>query len=269
VAAAPDYPLLRSNLEFELGELSEFLAAAKPVETEGAAIRAAGKLLRRLGICHLLEEADGAAMADRLAASGRAYLAFLPRVRWGELRKPYELCASRADPFFDALAAGDVDGAAEIGRLSAPRWFDGDEYEEDFAWVRCLMALLGDGKATSPDLEQHLATLHRSAAETDEQKVALCDALHSRSQDDLDEAFAAHARARQDAVREERKNPVVEPSWLATEAYVDVEALALVRLATLRGLRPPADLRFAPRAARNARLVRVPAANDWRLAAEG
>lgn len=266
---ATDFPLLRSNLGFELGELSKFLAAAKPVETEGAAIRAVGKLLRRLGICHLLEEADGASMADRFAASGRAYLAFLPRVRWGELKKPYELCASRADPFFDALAAGDVAGAAEIGRLAAPSWFDGEEYEEDFAWVRSLMALLGDGKSPSADLVRHLETLHRAAAESDEHKVAMCDALHSRSQDDLDEAFAAHARARQEAVREERKNPVVEPSWLATEAYVDIEALALVRLATVRGLRPPAELRFAPRAARNARLAAIPDPTAWRRIAEG
>lgn len=269
MATPPDYPLIRSNLEFELGELSKFLAGAKPVEAEGAAYRAVGKQLRRLGLCHLLEEADGATLADRLAASGRAYLAFLPRVRWTELKKPYELCASRADPFFDALAAGDVAGAAEIGRLSAPSWFDGDEYEEDFAYVRALMALLGDGKAPSPDVEQHLATLHRAAAESDEQKVALCDALHARSQDDLDEALAAHARARQAAVAEERKNPVVEPSWLATEAYVDVEALALIRLATLLGLHAPTELRFAPRAARIATLARVPEPGAWRLVAEG
>jgi hypothetical protein len=269
LAIAPDYPLIRSNLEFELGELSKFLAAAKPVETEGAAYRAVGKLLRRLGICHLLGEADGATLADRLAASGRAYLAFLPRVRWTELKKPYELCASRADPFFDALAAGDVAGAVGIGRLSAPAWFDGDEYEEDFAYVRALMGILGDGKVPSPDLEQHLATLHRAAAESDEHRVALCDALHSGSQDALDDAFAAHAGARKAAVAEERKNPVVEPSWLATEAYVDVEALALIRLAILRGLRPPADLRFAPRAARMATLARVPEPGAWRLVAEG
>ena len=65
---------------------------------------------------------------------------------------------SRSEPFFDAIAAADFDGARAIAVASRRTWRQGEEYQEDFLFVDFVMKHFFLG---APDAEcQQTLELH-------------------------------------------------------------------------------------------------------------
>lgn len=230
---APTHAIVEDNLLFRLDALRAAALGGRPIEERGRLVLEVCTRLRRLGLVALLARGDVRAYAADLHASAQEYLRLLGQVRWDAVGDRYWLCASRAHPFFDALAVEDWEGAGAIAAAAAPVRSPGDEFADDFAFVRRVMAMAGP---SSPDAEARLmAQLEAEAAESDP-RVGVCRALHEKDADGFEEALARLAREREAKVAARVHEVGVEGAWHATERFVYVEGLALVRVAARRGL---------------------------------
>jgi hypothetical protein len=260
---AVDLDLVRSNLEFTLGELLDYLATPRRVEVEAAAVQKICDVHRRIGICHLLAEADAPPFFAHLSHSANAYLATMRKVRWDGVVDLYYLCASRAAPFFDALAGANLQAAVAIGSHSRSTWAEGDEYEDDFAYVRTVMALLGGGAAPASDAHAWVDRL-RGAAGEDDPRTGVCAALRDGAATDFEAALRRLAAAYATRMDDERKNGAADPNELATEGRLFVQGAALARLALLRGIEVERKFRLVPEAAYRKPVTVFPDVSTWR-----
>ncbi|RKG86096.1 Imm49 family immunity protein [Corallococcus terminator] len=198
---------------------------------------------RIAGIGSLLMSGTSARLHECLHASARAFVHFASSVPEGQN------LTSRAEPFFDAVACGDTEAARELARLS-PRACDRNrEYEEDFLFVRFLMDhfFLGldarEGKALLKRYEEVLES-------SEDSRLAVCQALLVADEARFDEGLSRMMEAREVRFRKLREKESAAEEVLATEGYVSVEGLALVRLAVSKGLHPLEDHLFIPSVAR-------------------
>jgi hypothetical protein len=260
-----DLELVRDNAAFEAREVLGAFDAARRIEVRAAAVDSLGILYRRIAICHLLADADTQEFLRWLHASGRALAALLTNVRWADVVDRYYLCASRPRGFFDALAAGDLATAAEIGRLAPRELADGDEDEDDFAWARAMMAAVGDGRSASPDAAEWSERL-AAAAGADDPRVAVCRALLAgpRSGDAFERGMAALVARRSEEIDALRGSPSAAPAELATEGHVHVEGVAACRLARIRGVPVGGPHPLVPGAAWAHDLASAPPPDGWR-----
>jgi hypothetical protein len=161
-------------------------------------------------------------------------LSLLRKVEWHSVESPYYLCASRAFPFLDALAAGEPDTAADIARLSATTWMKDDEYEDDFLYMRFLMELTVDRH--SARLTDGLRRLQEVAADREPERLGICEALLAADRTVFDTAMERLELKRREELAIQRKNPGAAPQLLETEPFVFIEGLALARLAASLGI---------------------------------
>lgn len=199
---------------------------------------------RLIGIGSLLLLCDTETFQSHLYRSGRAFLAL-----GAPMDGAWPVALSRAAPFFDALAAFDLEGARELA-VHAPRSRRADsEYEEDFLYVRFLMdhCLLGHPEHEARQtLERFEAVLQGS----EEPRLDVCQAMLAREEERFQEALQrmVSAQLRRYAHLCERGR-LPQETW-ATEAKVCVEGLALGVLAKRVGLRMPDEHPGLPSVAR-------------------
>ena len=194
-----------------------------------------------IGMLLLLGDAD--AFRLHLYKSGRACLHFLE----GVTESPFVL--SRTVPFFDALAAGDFEGARGIARRSRRTWARGVEYEEDFLYMDFLMGHFFR-ELTGTAAEELLQRYEQALQGTEDVRLETCRALLARRGDSFDaalEQMMTGRGARQARLR--AKGSISEESW-ATECQVSIEGLALVALAERAGLEVRQNQLFVPSLAR-------------------
>ncbi|MGH0034604.1 MAG: Imm49 family immunity protein [Myxococcota bacterium] len=204
---------------------------------------------RVLALCHLLQTADGAGFQDRLRRSAQARLAFLGAVRDGLEAPPRFVCASKDVSFTAALAGGDLELARRIAELSRPSRADGVEYEDDFLYIHVLQRLAVDPEAG----EEHEALLARweevleGAASG---PLDACRGLVVREDEAFAEGIESLVRWRQACLESYRDQVSFDPELFATEGRVDVEGLAVLRLAEERGLSTRPEYPLLPSVAR-------------------
>jgi hypothetical protein len=186
---------------------------------------------RLMGIGVLLLLCDTEKFQSHLYRSGRAFLSLVARAG---VTPPVAL--SRTTPFFDALAACDLQGARELATL-APRARQVDlEYEEDFLYVRFLMdhCLLGQPEVESRAcLERFEAVLQGS----EEPRLDVCRALLARDEQQLEESLLRLVSAESRRYARLREQGQLSQERWATDAKVCVEGLALWRLAEQAGVK--------------------------------
>lgn len=254
----------RENLGVELEEVLAELDRHERVEVRAAAIQAVCTIHRRLGIAAVLAEERNRVLLDHLARSGQAYLELLGRVDWRALVDRWDLCASHAAPFLDALAAGDLVRVRAIALLSAPSRSPEDEDEEDYAYMRLLMTLASSD--APPDAETLAAYRAAAEADADAPRAKVVEAILAGDREAFDDALRALAASRADEMDEERRNPSADPVFLLTEAHVFVEGIALARLGALRGVTPIGRIPLIPQPAWRLEPTSFPAAGAWRSA---
>jgi hypothetical protein len=188
--------------------------------------------------------------------SGRAYVHFLGYA------DPGTTLTSKAEPFFDAVAAGDFDGARLIARHSRRDWARGEEYEEDFLFVECLMQqffLEGTPRAGEDLLERYETALQGS----EDARLPVCKALLGGDADDFNASLAQYLSERGDLLAKLDEGGTLMEEESVTEGNLSVEGLALVRLAEHKGLKTERDYLHVPSLARKG--GRVPfSAEAWK-----
>jgi hypothetical protein len=208
------------------------------------------------GIGHFLLYGQADKLHLYLFKSGRAYLAFLPRI-------PEETqVTSRAAPFFDAVACLDLDGALAIAARSRATRHDGMEYPEDFLYVHFLMRhafLKEPAELVGPMLDEYERVLQGS----EDPRLEVCRALLARDAAGFSAALDHHMTAQKDRFdRLMQKEQVSQERW-ATVGQVSIEGLALVNVAASAGIPVGREVLCIPSLAR-ARSAPPSTEDSWR-----
>ena len=150
---------------------------------------------------------------------------------------------SRAAVFWDAIACGHWDAAAEIARHSRstvnPAW----EHEDDFLYVWFLMTryFLDDGSLEAEERQRALLARWSVVLEgRPDPRRDLCEALLHRDTRAFQAAFDATGDAREAELRRRLDDHTLPADDAAWSMPVWLEGLALLRLAERDGLQPDA-----------------------------
>lgn len=241
--------LIRDNALAAVEELEDGLRQPlQPLQREELLSQLS--IYRRIAaIAVLLAEGDVPAFRKDLRLSATARRDLLASDGTGTPSPSRFHCASRVDPLFDALAAGELGLAREIAERSPRRWLEAEEFEDDFRYADFLHEhLLAGARATSPGAERALAAFQKCSADTGSQRLAFCEALLKGDQDAFDAALEELLVERAAEFRD--SGPSRHPERFQTERHVYIEGLALLRLAEERGLRTQPEYRMIPGLAR-------------------
>jgi hypothetical protein len=219
-------PVFRSNAAYYAAEILPLLLGDRVTAKDALSFC---RNCRVRGIAGLFLDGVPADLHRELCRSGRAMLSALGRM------DEAEKATSRLFPFFDAVAACDFDCARGIASLARASWNPEGEYEDDFLYVRVLMKQFFLGA----DPGEHDALVSRWEAVLDgasDVRLDISRALWERAASDFENALVrllAGEKARNGHLR---RGGVLAPDIDATEGYLSVEGIALVRLARRIGL---------------------------------
>jgi hypothetical protein len=245
-----------SNARFDNAELLKAMAA-EPTLTQ---VLTFCENYRIQGIGRFLLYGDADALQLSLYKSGRAYLSFLDRLREAQL------VTSRAGPFFDALAALDLDGAQGVAIRSRRTWHPGMEYKEDFLYVHFLMSHFFLG-AEKPQLLPLLEEYEQVLQGSDDARLEICRAFLEGNAEGFAAGLECHLAAEKQRHDRLLKREAISEEWWATIGQVSIEGLALLTLATHAGLRVSREYQCVPSLARARGTPRHPA-DAWRNVGE-
>lgn len=248
-------PFLPIHVENALEELEERVPLLEAGRLDLDGVLDLCRWYRVAGIGGLFLEGEPAELQRRLAQSGRAF------AHWSERAGEEEKVASLALPFFDAVAAGDLEGAAAIARTSRRSHARGQEYEEDFLFVEWVMQRFVLG-ADAAGLERLLARWEEALDGAADPRLDLARAAAAGKGRAAGLAFRAFLDDRQRTL--EARADLLEPEVADTEGSLSVEGVALARLADAAGLRIGAEFPNVPALARKVRPLQVPA-DVWRM----
>ncbi|WP_160174301.1 Imm49 family immunity protein [Archangium violaceum] len=198
---------------------------------------------RAAGIATLFLGGEPSAFQQLLQCSGRAFAHFLSTVT------PPGPLTSKAQPFFDAVAAGDFEGASQIAHRSRRTWAQGEEYEEDYLFVTfCMQYFTSEAERTPGEalLQRYEAALQSS----EDLRLPACQALRQGDSRAFNEAMRLFLAERGTRMDDRRMRAALSVEEAATEAALAVEGLALVRLAERAGLATEGDFLHIPSVAR-------------------
>jgi hypothetical protein len=218
-----------------------------PIDAAGEFCEETTALRRVLAISRLLLQADVDGYHHELLRSAHSRCYYLARCQ-REGYADFHVAASRAEPFFDALAAGDLALARRIADLSprAPR-ID-EEYLEDFHYVHLLHLHVRSEGRDAEGLERQLAafevSLERSGA-----RLELSKALLARDGRAFEAAFQSLLEERAVEVDRQKARFMIDAGDI-TASYVFIEGLAWLKLAEHAGLPTAEEYRFCPAMAR-------------------
>jgi hypothetical protein len=246
-------PVFVSNA---LAENEDLLGEVLSARCELSAILTFCRNFRIAGIGELFLTATPRTFHRRLHQSGRAFAHFLSRADDSRKR------TSKSLPFFDAIAAGDLEGAALIARDSRRTWAQGEEYEEDFLFVEFLMQHFFL-RASAADSQALLKRYAKALQDAEDIRLELCQALLEKEEEAFGQALERFLSERQDHYEALAQEESVTEEVRFTEGMLSVEGLALVRLAEARGLTTEEDLLHIPSIARELPPASLPP-DSWR-----
>lgn len=212
---------------------------------------------RRMGIVELFLSGLPAGLFENLAKSARAFLFYLDRT------EEATQVTSQSEPFFDAVACGDLDVGRAIAERSRSTWNEEEEYEEDFLYVRFLMDH-GVLARELPHLERLLERFEQALKGSDDPRLALCRALQGKNQKRFDETLERMIDDRRRETEKTLRSGEVSPNDAATVCHLWVELLALLRFAEQAGLKLARHYPFAPSVARRMDQAMLPPPDAWR-----
>lgn len=226
--------LIRAWKLGELGELCEELCVA----------------YRTAGIAALLLDLDTDRMHHMFIRSGltRAYMLehTSPEDRDGS-----RFCkVTRANGFFDSIAANQLDIGRRIIALGPQQRHDQFEYEEDYCYVRFLYELLQGGEQEEQNglLDRWKALLEKTTAA----RYDVCRALQGRDGEGFHDAFSRLSSDRAVEIEAQKRSLSRDEIEFAGARHVNVEGLALLRFAAMVGITTRDEYEYCPREARAA-----------------
>lgn len=232
---SPDYPIA------QLGRLSYELASK----------------FRALAIMQLLSAGSTDLFLHNLMRAGRTRQVYLQRLQDEGIAQDHFAAAGRCAPLLDAIAAGALDRARAIADLS-PSSLQVGEYVDDHHYAQLLHRLIRP-RPNETECEAILAALETFLDGEQSPRLALTRALVQRDAAAFAEAFELLLDEFELRIEEAKERGQLEEPVTLALREVCVEALALLRLAELRGLSTETEYRYCPALARRRLTVPFPA----------
>jgi hypothetical protein len=238
---------LAYDIAFSLAGLKE---ASLPLPQLGDLSLDAGQKLRTAAIIVLLVKGDADGFCHNLIRSGLAREAYLRAARQRGGIDDHHFASGRYDSFLDAVAANDLDLARRIAALSPEDWRDGHEYEDDYCYAQVLHRLVAAPAPDAPGARAYLAQFERYLDGEANRRFDVARALVDADQAAFDAAFEDLLALRDAEIAADKQRGQLEEPQVVAQRAIFVEGLALLRLATIRGLTTQPDYRFCPMVAR-------------------
>ncbi|NTX60211.1 immunity 49 family protein [Myxococcus sp. CA051A] len=193
---------------------------------------------RLRAIAGFLETGETTPYLADLHRAGQTRLYYLRGCEQGATGTPRFWRTSRNRAFFDCLAINDLETAEELARLCDERWVDALEYEDDFLFPQFLQRFFLELRAPRPTgtLPALLARFARVIGEEGSPFHSLCLALHAGHTDRFESSLEAIVQRRAGNYARAAHFNDLPPLILHTERYIDVQAVAIIRLAQESGL---------------------------------
>ncbi|HYV46022.1 MAG TPA: Imm49 family immunity protein [Myxococcaceae bacterium] len=203
---------------------------------------------RGLGICALLLGGDRDKFFHLLIHSALTRKLYLSKNGKEQRADPYRK-ASINGPFLDAVAAAQWPLAREIAALSPTRWWDGEEYEDDFAYSRALYLMVAD-RADAKALEAAIDQLERALEGQASPRLDVVRALRDRDAKAFEDAFDALLDDHKQAYQKSDKTSLALDASYLPNKRVMIEGLAILQLAESLELPTAREYRYCPKLAR-------------------
>ncbi len=204
---------------------------------------------RALAIVTLLTEGQPDLFHHNLIRSGRARQLYLERLRRENIESDHHRASGRYKPLLDLVAANDIERARVIISLSPRDMMNRHEYEDDYCYAQVMHSFV-EGSRAEPEIPAFLNRLEEYLDGDPSARLAVCRALLERDNAAFEDAFESLLMEREVEIEQARERAQLEDVILAAEREVFVEGLAVLRLATMRGLSTQSDYRFCPSLAR-------------------
>jgi hypothetical protein len=249
---ASDLGIYLSNAQLEVEEQLPAVVARKASLTDTLFVC---RRFRMVAIGYLLLTGAAAEFQLNLHKSGRAYLHFL------RYAKDDRKCTSKAVPFFDAIASGDLQCAKAIALASRMTWNAEEEYEEDFLYVAFLMGhfFLGHDKGQSRAILDPYVKLSQAQPDL---RADMCIAFIEKDSMKFEASLEQFLSERQARYQRLLLTGAIPPEEMATEARISVEGLALIRLAEMGGFSLQPEYLLVPSICRTKPAITY-GDNDW------
>jgi len=231
-----------------IGMMVEAIDAQPPQAPLDDMCNQVSEAYRGLGICALLLGGDRDKFFHLLIQSALTRKFYLSKNGKEQRADPYRR-ASINRPFFDAVAAAQWPLAREIAALSPTTWWDGEEYEDDFAYSRSLHLMVAD-RADAKALESAVDQLERALEGQASPRLDVVRALRDRDAKAFDDAFDALLDDHKQAYQESDKTSLALEASYQPNKRVMVEGLAILQLAESLKLPTAREYRFCPKLAR-------------------
>ncbi|ATB34080.1 immunity 49 family protein [Melittangium boletus] len=262
-----DLETIQDNAWFALSSTLEAIAVKAEPEQSGTAYGVAAFMYHRLALCAMLAEARADCFQVLLCKSALVHAHLLRLAAGGRVFHPLTTCASRNFSFVDAVAAGQLDLAVELARLTPDRHEPRCEYEDDFLLHRFMQkSLLRLHAGEDHDFQSLLDRWEQVVEGEYAPYLHVCRAILHRDANDfqktLIEVIAERARLF-------RQKELYEEDARRTDGALFMNGLTLLRLAELSGMPTQREYPNIPRLARlpSGRLPLSP--NSWMSLDEG
>ncbi|NMO22132.1 hypothetical protein HPC49_36140 [Pyxidicoccus fallax] len=243
-----DLETIQDNAQFTLEAALEEISSQGEGEGSGLAYHAAALMYHRLALCALLSEARADRFQFYLCKSGLVRVHLLRLAASGRTFHPRTTCASKNFSFADAVAAGQLELAAELARLTPDRCDPRYEYEDDFLLHRfmqkCFLHLFAGEAHDFPALMMRWAQVVEGEHAP---YLEVCQAVLRRDAGGFDEALRSSIEERS---RLFRQKEAYSEDARRTDGALFVNGLTLLRLAELSGMPTQREYPNIPRFAR-------------------
>ena len=229
-----------------------------PIASLGPLSQDVSVKFRALGIMFLLAHGSTDGFLHHLRRAGNARLIYLRRLH--QVGNPPAVvgAAGKYRPLLSAIAAGDWALAREIVALS-PTTLTRGEYGDDHFLARVVGRFVQDPAAAASEFDDYLDRWQECLDGHEDPRLNVLTAIIRSQQGDFDSAFdEVLERFDADVNAAKERRQLEEPVTLALRE-VDVDALAFLRIAELRGLHTAREYPFCPSLARVPMRVPFPA----------
>jgi hypothetical protein len=147
--------------------------------------------------------------------------------------------------------------AREIVKMSRVTWLEGSEYEDDFCYAQLIQGFVSQ-EMSEYERNTLIARFERVLDGRPSARLDLCRALGNREQESFDEAFDNLIREQEAKIASDKARFQLEEPEVMSQRLIFVEGLAILRLATLSGLKTEPEYLFCPSIARLSEAFPVP-----------
>lgn len=237
------YQDLSNMFNYELRNLAEI-----PTSELGPSCEELCVLFRTAGIGALLLELDIDRFYHMLISSGLTKV-FLLQQTAPEEKDLSRFCKiTKANGFFDSVAANRFDVAEKIAVTSPQKWMERYEYEDDYCYILFLHNMIRGGKKS---LKEKIINRFEMILEGESSpKYDVCYAFFKQDNQYFDDAFSDLIDLWTDEIEFQKRSISRNDMEFASARHVYIEGLALLRIAEMVGINTQDEYQYCPKEAR-------------------